>query len=90
MYDCGDLLNTGRSTSGVYNIRVAGKTVSIWCDMTSEEGWLVSVICRLTFRSGYREINLPLCAFRTQSYLFILSVFSFWSLHILLKLVCNL
>jgi len=56
--------------------------------MTSDGAWLVSVICRLTFKSGYHEINIPLCAFRTQSY--VCSVFSFWSLHILLKLVRNL
>ncbi|KAK2185029.1 hypothetical protein NP493_247g02053 [Ridgeia piscesae] len=39
--DCADLLNAGMSTSGVYNIYVAGKTVPVWCDMTGGEGWLV-------------------------------------------------
>ncbi|KAK2185030.1 hypothetical protein NP493_247g02062 [Ridgeia piscesae] len=30
------------STSGVYDISLAGRTVKIWCDMTSEgESWLV-------------------------------------------------
>ena len=49
-HDCADLRKIGMSTSGVYNISLAGKTVAIWCDMTSEGDWLVSVICRLTFK----------------------------------------
>ena len=82
-HDCADLQDFGVSTSGVYNISVAGKTVKIWCDMTSEgKGWLVSVIHTFLFTYGHRGLNIPFCVNRTHSHVNIRSMFTFWSLHI--------
>ena len=78
VHDCADLRSTGISTSGLYDITLAGRTVKIWCDMTSEgKSWLVSFICTFPL---YLDLNIPLCAFRTQSQVNMRSKFSFWSL----------
>jgi len=47
--DCADLLKRGHSTSCVNNITVAGKTVQVFCDQSTNNGsWLVNVSAHLT------------------------------------------
>ena len=77
-HNCAALQDFGMSTSGVYNISVAGKTVKIWCDLTSEgKCWLVRVTYTFPLTSGHRGLNIPFCVNRTHSHENMRSVFTF-------------